>query len=80
MNDETYEELRDIESGRLGVPMVAKPINTIEDRVSKLESTISKQDQLIRLCLDALERFGASHQASHQQFLDEFHRINDESA
>ena len=77
MNDETYEDLRDME---MGVPVIAKPINTIEDRIAKLEFTISKQDKLIRLCLDALERFGASHQASHQQFLEEFDRLNTEDA
>ena len=74
------DELRDIESGQLGVPMVTKPKPSIEDRMAILEATISKQDKLINLCLDALERFGASHQASHQQFLEEFDRINTEDA
>ena len=84
MGDETYklptnEEIRDMEMEQ-GVPVIIKPINTIEDRIALLESTISKQQKLINLCLEALERFGASHQASHQQFLDEFHRINAEDA
>ena len=77
MNDETYDELRDMEQG---IPVVAKPKDTIEDRITSLESTISKQRVLINLCLSTLERFGASHQASHQQFLEEFDRINAEDA
>ena len=68
-----YDELKDMEQG---IPMIAKPKNTIEERISSLEATISKQRVLINLCLDTLERFGASHQASHQQFLEEFDRIN----
>jgi predicted nucleic acid-binding Zn-ribbon protein len=77
MNDETYEQLRDMEQG---IPMVSKPKDTIESRISNLEGTISKQQKLIDLCLEAIERFGSNHQASYQSFVQEFDRINTEDA
>ena len=76
MDDKTYEELKDMELTQ-GVPMVVKPKSSIEDRMTALESTISMQQKLIDLCLDAVKRFGSNHQASYQQFLNEFARISD---
>lgn len=78
MNDETYEKMRDMEQG---IPMVAKPkTNPMEDRISSLEATISKQSKLINLCLEAIERFGSNHQTSYQSFVQEFDRIKNEDA
>lgn len=78
MNDETYDKLVDMEQG---IPMVSKPKNdAIEDRISSLESTISKQEKLINLCLEAIERFGSNHQASYQSFVQEFDRIKNDNA
>tara|TARA_Y100000593_G_C4250662_1_gene306997 strand:- start:215 stop:451 length:237 start_codon:yes stop_codon:yes gene_type:complete len=78
MNDETYEKLKDMELTQ-GVPMVVKPKDTIEDRIALMEKTISKQQELIDLCLTAVERFGSNSRASYQQFLDEFNRIKDDA-
>tara|TARA_R110002020_G_scaffold438535_4_gene649009 strand:+ start:943 stop:1188 length:246 start_codon:yes stop_codon:yes gene_type:complete len=77
MNDETYklptnEEIRDME---MGIPVIAKPTNTVEDRITTLEATISKQTELINLCLEAIERFGSNHQTSYNSFIQEFDRI-----
>ena len=77
MNDETYEQLKDMEQG---IPMVAKPKDKFEERISSLESTISTQSKLINLCLEAIERFGSNHQTSYNSFVQEFDRINAEDA
>ena len=76
MNDETYEQLKDMEQG---IPMVAKPKDKIEERISSLEATISTQSKLINLCLEAIERFGSNHQTSYQSFIQEFDRIKNGS-
>ena len=77
MNDETYDKLVEMEQG---IPMVAKSKDkTLEDRITVLENTILKQEQLIGLCLEAVERFGSQHQTSYQSFLDEFERIKNGS-
>ena len=78
MNDETYDKLVEMEQG---IPMVAKSKDkTLEDRITVLENTILKQEQLIGLCLEAVERFGSQHQTSYKSFLEEFQRIRDGEA
>ena len=78
MNDETYDKLVEMEQG---IPMVAKSKDkTLEDRISVLEKQCSKQQKLLDLCLEAVERFGSQHQTSYKSFLEEFHRIRDGEA
>ena len=77
MNDETYEQLRDMEQG---IPMVAKSKEkTLEDRITVLEGLCSKQQKLLDLCLEAVERFGANHQTSYDSFVQEYNRIQNGS-
>ena len=77
MNDETYEKLVEMEQG---IPMIAKSKDkTLEDRISVLEKQCSKQQKLLDLCLEAVERFGSNHQTSYDSFVQEFNRIQNGS-
>ena len=79
MNDETYEKLKEV-----GVQpqddnylYENKAEMYAENPIEHLFAIVERHRALLDLCLEAVERFGANHQASYKGFVKEFNRIKD---
>ena len=75
MNDETYVELTD---GSFEKRSSWENDNPMVAQIELLARKVEKQQKLLDLCLEAVERFGSNHQTSYDSFVQEFNRIKDE--